>query len=297
MAKIKLFGYIYKIVNNVNGKLYIGKTTKNIEERFQQHLQDSNKCTYLKHAIKKYGKERFSIEAIFACFDEESLNTSEQFFIEFFRTMNHSFGYNLRGGGAGGKLHESLNTNRPKLPNRKKPSQQAELYRLSQLRKALVGKKRPDNVRRKISIKNSKPFPPARYKQFMLTCQSALLDRYPEYCNRPIVAFNLLSKEAVHYDNIQALSGSSFTINVVIKCLSNKELSHKYIIWFFKDEFNSKTLHMKLKNKKIGHFIRNVTLCSHTKKPRIGSRRFKTEDEAFIFLLNTKFKGVPLYEN
>ena len=33
-------GYIYKITNIINGKLYIGQTKKTIEERFQTHLKN-----------------------------------------------------------------------------------------------------------------------------------------------------------------------------------------------------------------------------------------------------------------
>ena len=32
--------YIYKIINNVNQKNYIGKTTRTIEERFKEHCKD-----------------------------------------------------------------------------------------------------------------------------------------------------------------------------------------------------------------------------------------------------------------
>ena len=31
--------YIYKITNDINNKVYIGKTIKTVEERFRQHLK------------------------------------------------------------------------------------------------------------------------------------------------------------------------------------------------------------------------------------------------------------------
>ena len=36
--------YIYKIINDINKKIYIGKTSlESIEERFKEHLKDSEK--------------------------------------------------------------------------------------------------------------------------------------------------------------------------------------------------------------------------------------------------------------
>lgn len=36
--------FIYKITNQINNKLYIGKTSlSSVEERFKEHIQDSKK--------------------------------------------------------------------------------------------------------------------------------------------------------------------------------------------------------------------------------------------------------------
>ena len=34
---------IYKIINDINDKVYIGKTKLSIEKRFKQHYEDSKK--------------------------------------------------------------------------------------------------------------------------------------------------------------------------------------------------------------------------------------------------------------
>jgi group I intron endonuclease len=64
--------YIYRIVNDINNKSYIGKTTlSSINKRFQQHLKESsyrrseNRPLY--RAINKYGKEHFYIELVEEC--------------------------------------------------------------------------------------------------------------------------------------------------------------------------------------------------------------------------------------
>lgn len=59
--------YIYKITNNINGKIYIGKTEFSVEKRFKEHCQDSKKerCEkrlvkflLLKHILVKFAKEK-----------------------------------------------------------------------------------------------------------------------------------------------------------------------------------------------------------------------------------------------
>ena len=55
-------GYIYKITNKINNKVYIGKTEGDIALRWQQHIYNmSNGIEYhLYNAMRKYGLENFS---------------------------------------------------------------------------------------------------------------------------------------------------------------------------------------------------------------------------------------------
>ena len=66
MKEMKYFmGYIYKITNTVNGKSYVGKTEKTIQERWKGHLNNIKKYKDklpLYRALDKYGKENFIIE-------------------------------------------------------------------------------------------------------------------------------------------------------------------------------------------------------------------------------------------
>lgn len=39
-------GYIYKIINDINDKMYIGLCTTSIEQRFQTHCADRCKSTH-----------------------------------------------------------------------------------------------------------------------------------------------------------------------------------------------------------------------------------------------------------
>lgn len=98
--------YIYKIINLSNGKLYIGKTSSSIEERFKQHIKDSKKerCEKrpLYDAMNKYGVENFIVEQIEEVENDEIASEREQFWIKKLRTyigFSDCNGYNATLGG------------------------------------------------------------------------------------------------------------------------------------------------------------------------------------------------------
>ena len=94
--------YIYKITNLINQKIYIGKTTTSIEDRWKTHWQDSNRVNAfnrpLYKAFNKYGKENFKIEQLEECSINE-LNDKEIYWIE--KLGSFKYGYNATQGGDG----------------------------------------------------------------------------------------------------------------------------------------------------------------------------------------------------
>ena len=93
--------YIYKIYNDINNKIYIGKTNYLLEKRFQEHIRDSRKNQEnrpLYNAMNKYGIEHFKIEQIEEC-DEQVVDDREKYWIEFLQTFK--YGYNATLGGEG----------------------------------------------------------------------------------------------------------------------------------------------------------------------------------------------------
>ena len=61
-------GFIYKVTNDINEKIYVGQTAFSIEERWSEHLKDrlqqKSKNRPLYNAMNKYGIEHFKIEQI-----------------------------------------------------------------------------------------------------------------------------------------------------------------------------------------------------------------------------------------
>lgn len=98
-------GYIYKISNDINDKLYIGQTRYSLNYRFKLHVQDSkNKLDRpLYRAMNKYGIEHFTISLIEECPDDQ-LNEREIYWIKTLQA--YSEGYNATTGGEGRTLYD-----------------------------------------------------------------------------------------------------------------------------------------------------------------------------------------------
>ncbi len=98
-------GYIYKVSNNFDEKVYIGLTTKAkaIERWYQhrylaRHLLDSDK-SYLHKAMANHGVDNFIFEVIEEISDDK-LSEREQYWIKYYNSIAPN-GYNLTSGGEG----------------------------------------------------------------------------------------------------------------------------------------------------------------------------------------------------
>lgn len=88
---------IYKVTNNINGKIYIGQTKRTLEKRWSEHCNKYSDCASLHNAILEYGKENFSVVQIDCAIDKEELNAKEKYWIQYYDSVNK--GYNLTYGG------------------------------------------------------------------------------------------------------------------------------------------------------------------------------------------------------
>lgn len=89
---------VYKAVNAVNGKMYIGQTSRP-ERRFAEHTWKGSKSKILSAAIRKYGKEQFMFTILCWCPDKHYADYVEQKLIEAHDTRR--VGYNICIGGEG----------------------------------------------------------------------------------------------------------------------------------------------------------------------------------------------------
>ena len=118
-------GDIYLITNIINGTKYVGQAvhfvnSKNKKKkwgylgRWKNHIVKANNfkeneykssCRYLDNAIRKYGKDKFKVEVLKIC-KEEELNYWEEHFIKELNTLEPN-GYNLTTGGSSHRKSES----------------------------------------------------------------------------------------------------------------------------------------------------------------------------------------------
>lgn len=93
---------VYKVTNQINGKVYIGQTSKALARRRKQHVDESRRdCQYLLHrAIRKHGAENFAFETLCECSSKEEMDCNEMMAIKEMNTRA-PVGYNLTDGGEG----------------------------------------------------------------------------------------------------------------------------------------------------------------------------------------------------
>ncbi len=91
---------IYKITNKNTGKCYVGQTIDDIKNRLRMHFSnnENTNVSYIRRAIKKHGKDNFSVGILGSYETVEDLNSAEEYFIEFHNCLAPN-GYNLIKGG------------------------------------------------------------------------------------------------------------------------------------------------------------------------------------------------------
>lgn len=98
---------IYLLRNKVNDKRYVGRTCKNIEIRWKEHVQASrtnvNCGMLIVQAIAKYGENEFERSVLEEC-ENDVVGAREIFWINELGTHVSNGGYNLTFGGDGGMI-------------------------------------------------------------------------------------------------------------------------------------------------------------------------------------------------
>ena len=132
---------VYKHINKINGKVYIG-ITSNLKRRWSNSGKQYVQCTAFYNAIKKYGWNNFDHIVLFDGLSKEEAETLERQLIN----ENRNICYNIADGGDGGPiLFGEAN------PNYNKERTKEHCRHLSE---SLKGRTLSNDTKEKISINN-----------------------------------------------------------------------------------------------------------------------------------------------
>ena len=125
---------VYTITNTANGKMYIGKTSRPVKERWYRHRynlrENKHPNDYLQNAWNKYGEESFLFEILEEYPSVEEVNNAERFYVLYFKWLGLTL-YNHRAGGEGGWLSQAA---------------------IEKMRQANIGKKHSNETKLKMSL-------------------------------------------------------------------------------------------------------------------------------------------------
>jgi len=95
---------VYRLTNLVNGKVYIGSTSKGIEriyDHFNSLRNGNHSNEHLQNSWNFYGCENFVGEIIEEC-TQENLIEREQWWMDYYKSYFPEFGYNIKKAAIGG---------------------------------------------------------------------------------------------------------------------------------------------------------------------------------------------------
>lgn len=121
IGNLECYGVIYKITNKVNGKVYVGQTSKSggFKKRYDyggdgiirvykyhKNHKKYNKThnEHLLNSMNKHGIENFEVNEIFdIAFSKQELDAKEKSWIAIYNSIDRRYGYNFCDGGSNGK--------------------------------------------------------------------------------------------------------------------------------------------------------------------------------------------------
>jgi group I intron endonuclease len=148
---------IYKATNKINGKAYIGQTTRSLNGRVSSHMREARKGKRSKsafhNALLKHGLGSFEIEVVENCDTIDQLNERERHWIATLKTICPS-GYNIEEGGKHFVMSEAT---RAKLRGRKLSDETRHLIsQINRNRSPEWNKKISDAAKRRIPTDNQR---------------------------------------------------------------------------------------------------------------------------------------------
>ncbi len=179
----------YCWTNRLTGKRYVGSSSTSLLNRFRFYFASlrGGYChnRYLQNAWNKYGSHNFSLSVLERCSPARCLER-EQYWIDFYRSAEHDFGYNISptaGSSFGAKQTEEARANMTRAMRRIAP----------EISKRMIGNRNGAGVKRGplsaehkrvISIAAKKQFDSEESRKRMSEMKKALYASNPEVVER-----------------------------------------------------------------------------------------------------------------
>lgn len=139
---------IYKHINNINKKVYIGQTCQIPTYRWGRNGEGYKNSPHFYESIKKYGWENFSHEILYTDLTKEEANLLEKQLIQKYKSRDPKYGYNSQIGG-NEKIPNEITRKRQSIAAQNRPpvSEQTK----EKLSKVSKGLKRSEKTKIKMS--------------------------------------------------------------------------------------------------------------------------------------------------
>ena len=152
---------VYKHVNKINGKIYVGQTSfLNVERRWGKNGSLYSHCTYFYAAIQKYGWDNFEHIILERNLTAEEAEEKEKYYIKLYQSNNMKYGYNLT---SGGEKHKEFSQQTIQKMREKKLGKPLSKEHKKNISKATIGKNNP-NYGKHLSKETKQKIRETKYK-------------------------------------------------------------------------------------------------------------------------------------
>lgn len=164
-----------------NNKRYIGITGQNLERRWRKNGEGYKHHLYFWNAIQKYGWDNFKHEILYTDLTKEEAEQKEIELIEYYKSNNSDYGYNMSIGGESGskgykytdeqkkhmsevhkgkkngmygKRHTEETIEKNRVAHLKENLSEGTIYKM---KVAKMGKKRnPESIKKQVEVRSNK---------------------------------------------------------------------------------------------------------------------------------------------
>lgn len=149
---------VYQHINKINGKQYIGITSRKPEERLGINGVNYKSTPHFYNAIQKYGWDNFEHNILYENLTKENACEIERNLIKQMNTQDRRFGYNIYEGGEAPSIPQEIRNkmSMSMIGNKNGLNHPCSEEKKKKIRDAQIGKMLTEEHKQKLSIAASK---------------------------------------------------------------------------------------------------------------------------------------------